>query len=234
MKNLNKAWRAYRKNFFEILKAIIIRDGLSFLIFLIGAYLLLIGFGDANIIWPFLISAYISSTVLHGGFVKMCYESLRGKTTVKTMFKTTKKRGWSILGANIIVAVIMFTVLIFVIGASTFIYDYFYSNILLLSLIFITTLLLFLLFSFVNQAVVIDNIGSVRSLKKSVEVSSKIYKKMISLFVIIFVMLLIVRFSLGLIPTIGLFLDLIFSHFVIVPLMVLALTSLYVEGKKIK
>lgn len=231
-KHLKKAWTAYRKNFLEFLKAIIIRDGVTFSIILFGAYLLLIGFADFNIIWPFLLAAYVSSVVLQGGFVKMCYESLRGKTTLGTMFKTTKKRGWSLIGGNLLVAVVLLTVLLVVLSTSTFIQNYIYSSIFQLFLVFFGTFLVFVLFSFVDQAIVIDNKNSFKSLKKSVEIAAKSYLKMVYLFVIIFCLMLVSKFSIGLIPQIGQFLDLVISHFFIIPLMIISLTNIYVEGKR--
>ncbi len=231
-KHLKQSWIAYRKNFIELLKGIIVRDGLTFSLIFLGLYLVLIGFADFNIVWPILLTAYICSTVLHGGFVKMCYESLKGKTSLKTMFKTTKQRGWSLIGGNGLVAIILIFILIILLGASNFLYGYFHSEILQLFLIFFSTFLIFVFFAFVDQAIVIDNRSSFKSLKRSVEIASKSYLKMIYLFIIISLFLLVSKFSIGLIPVIGQALDLIVNHFLIIPIMLLSLTSIYAEGRK--
>lgn len=254
-KHLKKAWSSYRKNFFELSKGVFVEYGTIIVLLMVFAYTFFIGYlglaleenaetgyiiqslGEENytllmLSAGILILVYLVFAVLQGGFVRMCYESLRGKTKLSTMFKTSRKKAPSLMGSSLLISIVLF--LVFVILVS-FLYT---MNILtsILNTVPIDVFVLFMspisiLFYFFVQGIVIDNLGAIKSIQKSMAFSQNNYIQTFSLFIIFFILLKIVDYSFGAVPYLDL-VGLLISYFVILPVMVLSFTNLYITRKK--
>lgn len=241
-KHLKKSWMAYRKNFSELLKALIVNYGLFILIVVGGGFVSF--FVPDMMLWIFgisIIAGVLLFIVLNGGFIRMCYESLRGKTKLSTMFKTSRKNAWPLIGTNSItffISLIVVIVVSFAVLATTqpeYLFSgYYLSSIPTYSiiLIYIIIVLILVLFSFVNQGVVINNLGVFKSIKKSLEVAKKNYLTIVYLIVIFIFFYYVSKYSIGLLPQVGPILENIVNYFLLVPLLDLCITNIYVRGKK--
>jgi hypothetical protein len=252
---IDKAWIAYKKNFWQIIIAIILQ-------FLITAVPIIIGLLPWIFILPFskitdlktlilsnlgilsfsivmFIAGCLVSVLLNGGFIRMLYEALRGKTKFETMLVTAKERFWTILGANLIVLLVLlsiiFAFLLVPIAVLTgFSVTSLSQSILLPYLIVIFSIIVLgvivsvlfsIFFVFVNQAVVINNLNAVQSVKKSFDVSKKNYISILALFLIFFF------FNAGLTNILSL-LGSVLIWFLTAPLLLLSYTAFYVDKIK--
>ncbi len=128
---IEKAWIAYKKNFWAIIIAIILQFLLISIPFIIGLLPWIIIFftsgisltqtSIANFILSYLgvfsfsfvmfVIGLFASIILNGGFVRMLYEGLRRKTRFEIMLKTAKEKFWTILGANLLVLLIFLIII---------------------------------------------------------------------------------------------------------------------------
>lgn len=251
---MEKAWIAYKKNFWTILIAIILQILIPAVPIIIGllpwifilpfsriidpSTLILSNLGILSFSIVMFLVGLLTSVVLNGGFVKMLQEALRGKTKFETMLVTAKEKFWTILGANLIVLfIILFLVAILLIPIAvltgfSFVQLSSISSLPYLVVIFsvivldIIFLVLFsIFFLFVNQAVVIDNLNAFQSVKKSFEFSKKNYATILALFLIFFFL------NMGLTNVLSL-LGSILIWFLTSPLLLLSYTAIYLEKRK--
>ena len=178
-----------------------------------------IGFGG------FLIISILVSIYLGIGQVGMAYESLTGKTRVKTMFKVSKKLGFrwilTILLLSIfgIIALIPLAILtIFTLGLGIF---------------FIISF-----FVLIAPSMVADNSSPMQSIKNSFNCAKRNYWDLFFLCVIYFVGIVVVSF-LGLmfsvIPFIGWLIDIfasLFISFAVIPMIKISFVDYYVKNRK--
>lgn len=167
----------------------------------------------------------VAAVVLGAGLVGVYYEALKKKARIKTMFRVAKEKFWTIIGANLLVGligiglvgllVILPLVLIFVING-------FLAGVLTI-VGGVALILIMILLSLVNQAIVIDDKKAVESVKESYRVVKSNYFS----FLILVIILTVLSSVVSLIPWVGWLVQGLF----IVPLMGLTYTSFYL-GKK--
>jgi len=249
---IEKAWESYKKNFWQFTIALILQTFIVSIPFLIGVLpwivilfstgikagivsLLLSNLGVLSFSVVMFLVGISVSTVLGGGFTRMAYESLRGKTSYETMFKTAKEKFWTILGVNsivlltisIIVAVML--VPIMALGnLSTLFQASFLYIFVIFSIVTLGTMILAIvgiLFMFVNQAIVIDNLKALEAIKKSFETAEKNFLSVFFLFLIFFLI------NSGLENVLSIAGSLI-VFFVTAPLALISYTALYLERRK--
>lgn len=254
---IEKGWKAYKNNFWSIVIALILQLVLTFIPFVIGlipwgiilfysgigltesnlSSLILSNLGVLSFSILMFIFGFLISMVLNGGFVRMLYESLRGKAKYETMLKTAKEKFWSILGANLLVLVIFMLIMAIFFApllilanisslpffANSFLYVIVLFSVVILGVIVLT--LVSVLFVFVNQAIVIDNLRAFDAVKKSFEVSKKNFLGVFFLFLLFFLL------NNGLENVLSIFGSII-SIFVTTPLLLLSYTAFYVDKRK--
>jgi len=253
---IEKAWIAYKKNFWTIIIALILQCLLISIPFVIGLLPWIIIFFTSGIsltqsnivnfilsylgVFSFSIVMFIiglfASIVLNGGFVRMLYEGLRRKTRFEIMLKTAKEKFWTILGANLLVLLIfliiiaaLFAPIGILLGSNLFLQEasVFYVFVILSTVVLgvIVLVLISILFVFVNQSIVIDNLSAFQAVKKSFKVSEKNFLNILFLFLIFFI------FNNGLYNFLFI-LGTILTWFVMSPLLLLSYTAFYVEKRK--
>jgi len=247
--HIEKAWKAYRKNFWHILCAVLLFFVITTGLALIGLFPLLISFigtfsltalqsiisntallsslSFSNLIFAltFFILALIIGMLISASLVKMYAEALKGKTSLSTLFKTIKKKFRTILGANILVGLIMLCIfgLAFVPLPSMSATNAFF----ILPLFIIGTViavLISLLFKFTNQAIVIDNCLAIPAIKKSISVAKANYIQLLALIVIFVAISILV----GFIP----YINFILNWLLISPIAEISFTALYIAKRK--
>ncbi len=251
---IEKAWIAYKKNFWQIFAAIL----LQILVFLVPVIIGLMPWvfvltpfsRDINLtkamldnlgIFSFSVVMFIvgilASTILKGGFVRMLYESLNRRTRFEVMFKTVQSKFWTILGANLIVLLILFVIVVAVFSPATILISFSgfslqtaptsYLFFIFLSIILgaIILVLFGILFIFINQAVVIDNLSAFQAVKRSFVISKRYFLSVLFLFFMFFF------FNAGLNSVLRL-LGTLLTLFVTSPLVLLSYTAFYVDRRK--
>lgn len=253
---LSKSWDAYRRNFWQIIGGLLIITLVMFGIIIVSALPLiakLIGYLSASssvqsALFQFLmdggvqfsaallvtgvIIALIISTVLEAGLIKMFADALKGKAEIRTIFSTAREKFWTIIGANVLAAlirIVFFMVLLlpplvmimvssfravsnplYVPGIGTMLW--FYGGL-------IAYMLVVLPFTLVNQAVVVGNHRAVESVKKSFSVVKENYLQFLGLVVFVFLIAVLV----SLVPVLGS----LANFFVVTPIAGLAYTAFY-------
>lgn len=255
IEHIEKAWKAYRKNFWPIITALILQIILAGIPFLIGVLpwifivlfskgvdtttLFLSNLGALSFSIVMFSIGFLISVALTGGFVRMLYEALRGKTKYETMLKTAKEKFWTILGANSIFILIFFLLIVAIFfplftltGFSTMLSGT--SSLSLLITVFlivafgsILLILVGVFFIFINQAIVIDNLRAIDSIGRSFEVSKKSYLTIVGLMVIF----ILINSALS---TIFSFIGSFLETFVTMPLLLLSYTSVYLKKRRKK
>lgn len=249
---IENAWKAYRNNFWQIIGAIIILGVIVFGIIFISL-LPLLGFISSGITTEIssqaisvfilqnlsslilyglvsligIIVAFIISIELSAGLIGVYRDALKGKADLKTMFSVAKEKFWTILGANLLAGLLVTGIFVLTLLPGILLVNISSLSIVLFILGLITAILLSLLFSLVNQAIVVDNEKAVNSIKKSYFVVRKNYLELLGLIII----LVVISFVLSLIPLIGK----VINWLLVTPVFGLAITSFYItKTKKVK
>lgn len=227
-----KGWVAYRRNFGAFIAAILL------LVIAVGAIALLafasialtlgigiaglagavtgtpaqllallagLGFGMAMGILLLLVIAGLIGIVLEAGIIKMTAEALVGKTSWRTMFITARKRALPAIVAAVLVSIILLLIGLIPIAGVIIIF------------------LLLPLFVFAMQAVVIDNLGGVDAVKRSIAVGKANYLTVLAL-----VLLSALLGLITLIPIIGF----VIYIFVLMPIIWATFTAFYQAKKR--
>jgi len=237
-------WKVYRENImsFILAEALILvivgvialigirtlygSIGISTLMLLPGLELLKIGtilpyLADLGIA---LISFIISGLIwifLNVGIYGMAAESLRGKTKVKTMFRVSKTMGLRGILTSILVGVLFMLLLILVVGLGIL----FSMTGLVIGMILFVLIMTF--FSLTFPGIVVDDLGVIETINKSIVIVKNNYLKALALllfYVIISVGLLLIR-------TLGSILGLLIINFIILPMMSISLVFFYKRNK---
>lgn len=251
--HIEKAWKAYRKNFWHILCAVLLFFIITTGLVLIGLLPLLISFigtlpltvlqntnaallqnlalvSLSNLIFAliFFILSMLVGMLISAGLVKMYAEALKGKTSLSTLFKTIKKKFWTILGANILVGLIMLCIFGLAFAPLVTLSSMSATNVFFVLPLFVVgvviALLISLLFKFTNQAIVIDDCLAVAAIKKSISVAKANYIQLLALIVIFVAISILV----GFIP----YINFILNWLLIVPIAEISYTSLYIAKMK--
>lgn len=239
VEHIQKAWKTYTKNFWQVVGATIL-----FLVLVVGV--VMIGFipilfsgllpisktltGQFQltseiivslfIFFVAIIAAAILAVALGGGLVGVYNEALKGKAKIQIMLDIARKKFFTLLGANILAAAIIIALYISVALATALI------NFMLFVVGIIAVLLIAILFSLVNQAVVIDNKKAVDAVKTSVKVVKANYLQFLAIVIILAVISVIVSF----VPVLGFLL----GWLIVSPVSGIAYTSFYLAKRKIK
>lgn len=227
---IEKGWEAYKNNIAAVVGATIITVLVAMGIVLLAALPMLetvlpyaanplallgklqaLGTSGAILIIGIVV-AVLAGAALNAGIVRIYADALSGKAQLETLFSTARQKFLAAAGATLLIGV---TVL-FAAALMAF------SQILLAVLI-IPFMLLMLLFAFVLQAIVIDNLGAVDAIAKSIAVAKCNFIAVLLLGVIMG----IASWVVGWIPVAGQ----LINGLVISPVFGIALTALYVEKK---
>jgi len=167
----------------------------------------------------FILLAVIVSISLTAGLTRVYAEALRGKTSYKSMIDTAKEKWLTIIGANIIIAVVISLVVVATALLSVSL------GMLGTALLFGVIALLVVFFSYVNQAIVLNNLGAVQSVKFSYAFAKQNFKDTVLILIIFFAANFILEYALSWAGT-------VLNVFVLGPLTVIALTALYLDRIK--
>jgi uncharacterized membrane protein len=167
----------------------------------------------------FFILAGLSFVYLNIGIYGMAFETTRGKTMVKTMFKIAMKKGITGILAAIMIGIIFFIITTFLsIGYG-----------LGLPLIGIATgsvllALIMVFFSLTFPAIVADNLGAFKAVERSVNAVKKNY---FDVFILLFTYAIIFILLAFFIPIIGI----LICYFVLIPMFYISLILFYKRKK---
>jgi hypothetical protein len=249
---IERAWTSYKKNFWQFVIALILQMFIVSIPFLIGVLpwiviffstgmnagvvsLLMSNLGVLSFSIVMFIAGILLSAVLGGGFTRMAYESLRGRTNYGTMLKTAKEKFWTIIGADFIVlltlSVIVAALFVPIIALNSlsalsqvsFFYVLIIFSLAALGVIILVIVSIFLIF--VNQAIVIDNLKALEAIKKSFETADKNFPSIFFLFLVFFLI------NIGLENILSIAGSLI-VFFVTTPITLISYTALYIDRRK--
>ncbi len=242
---IGKAWKAYTKNFWQVVGATVLLLVLVAGVVLVGVVPLLFSglltisevltaaqfqlstglVASIFIFFAAIIAAMILSVALGGGLVAVYADALRGKAKFQTMFSVARKKFFRILGANALAGLIIIGIYIMAFALSaafSLISSALFLAFFILS--FIAAALISILFSFVNQAVIIDNRKAVDSVKTSVRVIKSNYLQFLALIIVLSVITIIISF----VPILGF----VLNWLVVGPVSGIAYTAFYLAKRK--
>jgi len=249
---IERAWMSYKKNFWQFVIALILQMFIVSIPFLIGVLpwivilfstgmnagvvsLLMSNLGVLSFSIVMFIIGILLSAVLGGGFTRMAYDSLRGRTSYETMLKTAKEKFWTIIGADLVflLTVLIIISVIFVpimtlgnlsaLSQVSFFYAFIIFSIAALGVIVLVIVSIF--FVFINQAIVVDNLKALEAIKKSFETAEKNFLSIFFLFLIF----LLINSGLENILSIA---GSLIVFFVTTPIVLISYTALYVDRRK--
>lgn len=249
---IEKAFEIYKKNFSNLVLMQFVILVISGIVFLIGFLPLLIlyfttrgtpffqilfsPFGIATLSFSVIIFAIgmLVSWVLEGGYTRVIYESLKGKVRWETLWKTVRTKYKTFIGARFIVLVVLGIILSifilpfilsFVTLKTTTIRPLFLaSSILMLLVGVLITFLVGILFILKYQAIVIDNLGAIDAIKRSISIAKKNYFQLLLLAIVI----AIINGVASLIPYVGAVIAAVFVS----PLVMITYTLFYLEKRR--
>ncbi len=255
MEYIEEAWKGYKRNFWQILGAVAIVlvaeiVFISALLFLLISSLKAIssqmldcfsnpgvdtlgyppcgtlqtntGFSNPGIdtlVFLIIILSGLFFILVSAGIVRVYADALRGHAKLTTMLSVARKRFWTIIAVNLSVLLIVGGLLLLIFVSAALFGFY-------LLLLFVPSILFMLLFSFVNQAVVIHDYGVFESIKKSVSIVKTNYLEFLCLCVVVLAIWIVI----SLVPIFGWILNL----FVTGPVIGMAFTDFYLYKQKIK
>jgi hypothetical protein len=239
---ITRAWEAYKKNTMSFILAqliVLIISGICFFISLgiiasIGVSTLrelssnLVAyrmvsffptFASILISLIFFILAGLSIVYLNAGIYGMAFETTRGKTIVKTMFKVAMKKGITGIIAAILIGIIFFIITTFLsigYGLGLPLLEIATGSVLLV--------LIMIFFSLAFPAIVADNLGAFEAVEKSVNVVKKNYFDTFILLLTYAIIFILLTFF---IPIIGI----LICYFVLIPMLYISLILFYKRKK---
>jgi hypothetical protein len=227
---IERGWGAYKNNAAAVVGATIITALVTIGIFLLASLpmlgtvlpyaanpLALLGNlqalgASAAILAAGIVIAVLAGAVLNAGIVRIYADALSGKARLETLFSTARQKFSAAIGATLLIGVILLFAAALMASSQIF-----------LAVLILPFLLLMLLFAFMFQAIVIDDLGAVDAIAKSVAVAKCNFIAVLLLGVIMGV----ASWLLGQIPVAGQ----LVNGLVISPVFGIALTALYVEKK---
>lgn len=170
----------------------------------------------------------LAMIALRAGFVRVCADALRGKANLGTMFSVARKKFRTIIAANLLVLLLLLPLYLLALlmallvsGAAPLAF-FTYFIILLIPIALIA-----ILFSLVDQSVVVGDCRAVEAVKKSLSIIKANYLQFLGLIIIIAAISMLVSF----VPIIGS----LISIFLVAPIADLSYTAFYLHktaGKK--
>ncbi len=249
LKHFSKAFEAYKRNFVPIILSILLVFITFYLFVGLGIFALFGTEGSATVaefymteggftdtysqelfeqINPqnfglfllFLILGGIVAVFLQAGLWGICFQGIKKKVNMKTFFTTIRERGVPYFFASILVGLIVSAILILLIAVYVVIYLFnpiLSTIVLLLGIVLITPF-----FVLVSPAVISGKRVS-SSLTESISLGKKNYFDLLLLIVLVFIFSLV-----SLVPILGI----ILVYFLVSPLFILVICSLYLEVSK--
>lgn len=251
---VEKAWNAYTRNLLTVVAASFVAALIPIAILLVTVLLSGLALLPALLAGPasvlallrnplamlgpalavFALGAIVAALVgvaLSAGMIKVYQDSLSRKADLEALFRTASKKALPAIGAKLVAGIIMLAgsavvLLAFLSAAALFVASP--ASGLAVGIVAAVMLALLLLaiplFSFPIYAVVIDNLGAIAAVKKSVAVARKNYVSVLLLDLFLF----IASFIVGLVPALGAILD----WLVVGPVFGMALAALYTEKRR--
>lgn len=171
----------------------------------------LIFFVISGLIWIF----------LNTGIYGMAAESLRGKTRVRTMLRVSKTMGLRGILTSVLVGIPFMLSLILMIGLGILL------SITGLVIGGILLVMIMTFFSLIFPGIVVDDLGAIETINKSIVIVKNNYLKTLSLLLFYG----IISVGLLLIPILGSILSLLIISFIILPMMSISLVFFYKRNK---
>jgi len=243
LEHLKIAWKAFKKNWkplvggslilFTLLMVFIIL-GLAAIMVPIIAYSEGMDMSAESMLGLFLLGFVIIAvgmflySILHGGYIQMCFNSLKGTTKVKDMFDTAKSRWKSIIGVNIFV--FLLAILIFSPSIVMMIYAMIANDVMYLLLGLIVMLLSFfvmILFNFSVISVIIDKAKAWQGVKNSFNFMKSNYFQALYLMFVLALVILPISVIFAFVPLGSLIIDL-----VLIPFAMMVYISYYISKTK--
>lgn len=212
---ISQAWNAYRKNFWQILGAMALYIAIIFVLALVLLVPLFMAFlPSASIesqitvksisgsqvgggLYPAVNSYMIAAAAavivilmlvaiaLRAGFVRVCADALKGKANLWTMFSVARKKFRTVVAANLLVLLLLAPLYILALLAAVLLAGTSYMMLIYFFVLLVPVSLVALLFSLVDQSVVVGGFGAVESVKKSTSIIKANYLQFLGLVVII-------------------------------------------------
>lgn len=176
---------------------------------------------DLGITLIFFIIAGLIWIFLNVGIYGMAAESLRGKTKVRTMLRVSKTMGSRGILTSMLVGVPFLLSLVIAFGFGIL----FSVSGLVIGAILLVMIMTF--FSLIFPGIVVDNLGMIETINKSIVIVKNNYLRALGLFLFYG----IISVGLLLIPTFGSILSLLVISFVISPMMSISLVFFYKRNK---
>lgn len=254
---ISQAWNAYRKNFWQLIGAMALYIAIIFVLALVLLVPMFMAFTPSTSIEsqitiesisgtqvkdgmypalnPYMIAAagavvlimLLVMIALRAGFVRVCADALRGKATLGTMFSVARKKFWTVVAANLLVLLLLAPLYILALLAAVLLAGTSYIMLISFFVLLIPIALIALLFSLVDQAVVVSDFRAVEAVKKSVSIIKANYLQFLGLIIIVALISMVVSF----VPIIGS----LISIFLVAPIADLSYTAFYLHktaGKK--
>jgi len=240
---IKKGWESYKTNFMSFIIAELIALIVVGIILMIGSVAIFTTMG----ISPFtelrspvitisrivpisplflnfsvLLAFYLVATLFGAFFIiglfSMAAESLRGVTGFRTMFSAAKEFGITGILTSVIVWLIAMFFIFIVVGILGLVFPVIGSVIGL-----ILFLLIMVFFSFSYPGIVVDNLGPIETIQRSIKITKKNYPDVFGLLLFYTV----ISFALNFIPFIGQ----IIIYFVLMPMFFISLVFFYKRNK---
>lgn len=252
MKYISESWKAYKKNFWQLIGAMAIYLAIIFVLSLVLLVPLFMAFipsasidpkitvksvsgsqvsgGLYTSLNPYMIAAagavilvmMLAMVALRAGFVRVCADALRGKANLGTMFSVARKKFWTIIAANLLVLLLLLPLYLLALlmallvsGAAPL------AFLACFIILLIPIALIAMLFSLVDQAVVVGDLGAAEAVRKSVFIIKANYLQFLGLAVIVALISMMVSFA----PIIGF----LVSIFLVAPMADLSYTAFYLN-----
>ena len=167
-------------------------------------------------------------SILHGGYIQMCFNSLKGTTKIKDMFDTAKSRWKSIIGVNIFMFLILF--LVFLPSIIILFYGIIAESTTYLLLGFMVMLLSFfvmIMFNFSIISVIVDKAKAWQGVKNSFNFMKSNYFQALYLMFVLALVILPISIVCAFVPLGSLIINLI-----LVPFAMMVYISYYISKTK--
>ena len=134
-------------------------------------------------------------------FIQLCNQALKKKAVLKTMFDEARYRWKPFLAVNILVMIISFfvyspAILMFLLFIATENISFVFAGLLM----YLVAMLLVLFFMFSQFSVVIDKVGAVTGVKRSVRFVRANYIETLKLIILVIILSLVISIALAFIP----------------------------------
>jgi hypothetical protein len=243
---LKIAWKAFKKNWKPLVGGSLILIALLMAFIILGLAAIMVptiayseggAMSAESMIGLFILGFVVIAvgmflySILHGGYIQMCSNSLKGTTKIKDMFDTAKSRWKSIIGVNIL----MFLIVLLVLSPSIVMMVYAIiandtAYLLLSFVVMMFSFLVILLFNFSIISVIVDKARAIQGVKNSFNFMKSNYLSTLYLMFVLMLVMLPISMIFAFVPLGSFIIDL-----VLVPFAMMVYISYYIsKSKKMK